>query len=247
MNIVASIEARMKSSRLPGKVLTQVCEKTILEHIIDRARQSKKINDIVVATTTSPEDEAIVDLCKKINVKYFRGSENDVLDRVTQAHQNSNTDIVVQLTGDSPFLDWDTIDKSIELFISSNVDYVSNTLVRTYPIGIRSQVYSLDLLRSVNSLRLSDRDREYVTTHICRNDTGKYSLKNLEAPKHLSYPKMRLTLDYPEDLLVVKEVYKSLFLKDNQFSLSDVVEFILKNKNIAKINENCVHVYKEGA
>jgi len=247
MNIVGSIEARMKSSRLPGKVLTKVCEKTVLEHIIDRAKQSKKINDIIVATTTSTEDDAIENLCRKININCFRGSEHDVLDRVTRAHQNSNTDVVVQLTGDSPFLDWDTIDKSIELFISSNVDYVSNTLVRTYPIGIRSQVYSLDLLRSVNSLSLSDRDREYVTTHICRNDTGEYSLKNLKAPEHLEYPKMRLTLDYPEDLVVVKNIYENLFLRDNQFSLSDVVEFILKNRNIAKINERCVHVYKEGA
>lgn len=247
MKIVASIEARMKSSRLPGKVMFKVCEKTILEHIIDRALQSLKITDVIVATTVSKEDDPIEKLCNDIGIPCFRGSEEDVLDRVSKAHQWFNTDIVVQLTGDSPFLDWKTIDKTIELFESSSVDYVSNTLNRTYPIGIRSQVYSLDFIKKINLLKLEKRDREYVTTHICRNAEEKYSLKNISAHKAVAYPKMRLTLDYPEDFSVVKKIYENLYQDCQYFSLEDVVNFLLNNKEILNINENCVHFYKEGA
>ena len=247
MIINASIEARMKSTRLPGKVLSKVCGKTILEHIYDRASQINSVNSVFVATSKDKEDDDIVKLCVDKNMKYFRGSESDVLDRITKAHEFFKTDVVLQLTGDSPFVDPNTAQKAIDCYLGSNVDYVSNTLERTYPVGIRYQIYSLQFLRKINNLDLSKRDREFVTTHICRNENDEYLLKNMKAPNDFKFPQMRLTLDYPEDLKVVNIVYNNLYKKNKFFTLAEVIKFMNENQEVANINKNCKQIYKEGA
>jgi spore coat polysaccharide biosynthesis protein SpsF len=247
MKIVCSIEARMKSSRLPGKVLEKVCGKPVLLHIVERVKRSKKIDQIVVATSTSPDDDKIVEFCCNHDISFYRGSEEDVLSRLVMCHRFTRTDVVVEITGDSPFVDPEVIDETIEAFMSSGADYVSNTLTRSHPIGIRSQVFSLSLLEECERETSDKKDREHVTTFICRNKEGRYTLKNVLSKKEHMFPKVRLTLDYPEDLEVTRKIYEKLYPEKNDFSLSDVLNFLSENPEIVKINENCKQVYKEGA
>ena len=247
MKIVCSIEARMKSSRLPGKVLKEVCGKPILLHIVERVKRASQVDEIIIATTSSPDDDKIVELCKKNNIKFYRGSEEDVLDRLTKCHDFSETDLVVEITGDSPFADPELIDETILAYLNTECDYVSNTLVRTHPIGIRSQVFSRKLLEEINSLVTLQKDREHVTTFICRNKDKKYKLVNVRAREAQYFPKLRLTLDYPEDFEVTKIIYENLYPENQKFSLDDVIDFLKRNPEVEKINKSCRQIYKEGA
>ena len=237
----------MKSSRLPGKVLEEVCGKPVLLHIVERVKRSKKIDQIVVATSTSPDDDKIVEFCCNNNISFYRGSEEDVLNRLVMCHRFTRTDVVVEITGDSPFVDPDVIDETIELFMSTDADYVSNTLTRSYPIGIRSQVFSLSLLEECEREAKNKKDREHVTTFICRNKAGRYNLKNVLSKKKHTFPKLRLTLDYPEDLEVTRKIYENLYPEKNNFNLDDILGLLSENPEIEKINENCKQIYKEGA
>ena len=247
MRIVASIEARMHSKRLPGKALKDVCGKPVLWHIVERIKRSKYVEDIVIATSVNSKDDAIVDFAQKNNIKVFRGDEDDVLKRLVQAHQEMETGVVVEITGDSPFVDPGVIDDTIETYLKGNFDYVSNTLTRSYPIGIRSQVFHIDLLKECERLAKTASDREHVTTFICRNEEKRYKLSNLLAPDHFNMPKLRLTLDYPEDLEVTRKIYETLYPKNNEFSLSDVIRFLNENEHVSVINKDCKQNYKAGA
>ena len=246
MKIIASIEARMKSSRLPGKVLKKICNKPVLLHIVERLKKSKHINDIVIATSLSKDDDVIEKFALKNNISYYRGSEEDVLKRLLGAHEYMKTDIVVEITGDSPLIDWEVVDKTIEMYLNNNVDYVSNTLKRSHPIGVRSQVFGINILKECENLAYLEKDREHVTTFICKNDNNKYKLLNYSAPKHLDYPRMRLTLDYQEDYDLINKIYEHFYPED-KFCLFDVIKFLNSNPDISSINKNCKQRYKEGA
>lgn len=246
MKIVASIEARMNSSRLPGKVLFDLCGKPVLLHIYERLKKSKYIDDVVIATSTAESDDVVSEFALLHNMCCYRGSEEDVLERLLQAHDYMKTDIVVEITGDSPLIDVEIVDETIKLYLENNVDYVSNTLVRSHPIGVRSQIFSIDILRECENLAKSKSDREHVTTFICKNDDKKYKLLNFKAKKELNYPKMRLTLDYPEDYQVIKQIYEN-FHPNTDFKLIDVINFVISNPKVASINKNCVQIKKPGA
>ena len=192
-------------------------------------------------------DDPIADFANKNGIKCFRGSEDDVLKRLVEAHEFMETDLVVELTGDSPFVDPDVIDETVELYFEGDCDYVSNTLTRSHPIGVRSQVFHLDLLKECENLSSQKHDREHVTTFICRNDDGKYRLKNYHSEEDQYFPTLRLTLDYPEDLEVTRKIYESLHPENPEFSLNDVLDFLSKNPEVKEINQNCKQIYKEGA
>ena len=247
MKIVASIEARMNSKRLYGKVLKEVCGKPVLWHIVERINRSKYVQDVVIATSTSGKDDAIIKFADKYNIMTYRGSEDDVLKRLVETHEYMNSDLVVEITGDSPFVDCDVIDQTIEMYLSSNCDYVSNTLTRTYPIGVRSQVFHIDLLKECDKLSTEKKDREHVTTYICRNEEGKYKLKNLLSPDIFNIPKLRLSLDYEEDFILTKKVYEALYPKNKEFKLNDIISFLDKRPDIVEINKHCKQEYKAGA
>ena len=155
--VVATIEARMTSTRLPGKVLLEIGGKPALEFMIDRVKQSRLVDDIVVATTVNSSDQPIIDLCNKMGCKYFRGSEEDVLLRVLEAAKSVDADIIMELTGDCPFIDPDIIDKVIELYSSGDYDYASNVVERSFPDGFDTQVFSVQSLEKVS--RLTDKQK----------------------------------------------------------------------------------------
>ena len=234
--IVASIEARMTSTRLPGKVAMQAIDKiSMLEFMISRVRLSRKIDEIILATTTNADDDILVKLCKNLGVKVFRGSENDVLSRVLNAHNHFDSDIIVELTGDCPLIDFNIIDLIISDYMNNNVDYSSNSHERSYPDGFDVQVFSKNLLNEISCKTVDNYDRENVSSYIYRS--GHYKLSSIIAPPELFWPELRVTLDDHGDLLLIRQIIEHLFpLHGVRFTALDIVKFLKNNLQLLKLN-----------
>lgn len=235
MKINISIEARMTSSRLPGKVLKLINGIPNLELMVNRIKNSQYVNDIIVATTINSQDDEIVNWCEKNNISYFRGSENNVYERVLQAHEKYNSDVIVELTGDCPLLEVKLIDECIDFYLKNDFDYVSTGIKITYPLGIAVQVYSLKTLKSVSTNReLEYQDMEHVTPYLYTS--GKYKIYNLEANEKHYMPDLSITLDTIEDFNLIETICKNF---DNiYFTLDDILDFIKKNPHLKEINKS---------
>lgn len=209
MKIGAVIQARTTSTRLPNKVLLDIVGKPALQHIIERLRQSKKLETIIVATTTNETDNSICDLCDKLGCFYFRGSENDVLTRVLEAAKAYGIDIIVEITGDCELIDWNIVDQLIGMYCNNDVDYCSNVLERTFPRGYDCQVFSTKLLERVNREVDNPIDKQHVSSWIYKNpkNKGKFRLLGLKAPKELNRPDLEITLDTESDLELMRWLF----------------------------------------
>ena len=166
MKIVATIEARMTSSRLPGKVMLNVLNKPILSYLVDRLKTISLIDEIVLATTSNKSDDILEEFANKNKINCFRGSENNVLERVINAGLEVNADLIVEVTGDCPILDPLIVDQTIRVFLNNNVDYVSNNHIRSYPDGMDVQVFKLQTLIQSSKLTNDKLDQEHVTLFI---------------------------------------------------------------------------------
>lgn len=235
LKIVASIEARMTSSRLPGKVLLNAIDDIcMLEFMIQRVKNSSFIDDIIVATTINKEDDPIIDLCNKMNIHFFRGSENDVLSRVLKAHEFLNSDIIVELTGDCPLIDPEIIDKVILEYLNGDYDYVSNDHIRSYPLGLDVQVFSKRILAGVNKKTKNVDDREHVSLYIYTS--GEYKLKAVIADDDLFWPDLRITLDDQGDYNFIKKIIENFYPYTGfHFDSKDIIKFINNNKDLLKL------------
>lgn len=235
--ILCIIQARMGSSRFYGKVLKEVCGKTILEHIIARLKNSKKIDEIAVATTTAEVDNAIFDLCISKGISVFRGSEPDVLDRFYQAAKQFEAkagDEIVRITGDCPFADPVIADKVIELFERENTDYGANVNPPTYPDGLDVEVVKYSVLEKIWEEAKLMSDREHVTWYI-RRQPEVFSISNLVS--ETDYSDMRWTVDEPEDFEVIKAIYENLYKEDKIFLMQDILDFTAKYSEITEKNK----------
>ncbi|MBP6342781.1 MAG: glycosyltransferase family protein [Candidatus Omnitrophica bacterium] len=235
MKIVATIEARMTSSRLPGKVLMPAADKPMLEILIRRLQKAGKINEIVVATTTNKDDDPVVALAQKLNVGHFRGSENDVLSRVLGAAHNYNADLIVEITGDCPLIDSVIVDHVIDLYQKSDCDYASNVDPVTFPIGMDAQVFSTQLLERSDREGKTMEDREHVSWYIRHHPNMKRV--NLPAPQELYWPELGLTLDEAKDFALLKNIVEH-FCPDLFFSCGDILKYLRKNPELLKINQD---------
>ena len=236
--IIAIIQARMGSSRLPNKSLMDIDGKTALEFMIDRVRKSNLVDDIVIATTTNQEDDMIADLCINNQINCYRGSENDVLDRYYQSAKKYEATIVVRLTSDCPLIDPDLIDETINLFIKKKVDYASNAVPpdkKKYPDGSDVEVFSFDALQRSWIETTDIKDREHVTFYMW-NKGKDFKTKMLE--NTCDWGKYRITVDYKEDLDLVRKIVKKL--KDNNLigSTKEIIEIIDAEK---LFNINSMH------
>lgn len=234
--IVATIEARMTSTRLPGKVLMPLAGKSTLERIIERLRCSKYIDDVIVATTTNTPDDAIIALCEKLDCHYWRGSEDDVLLRVLEATQSQKADIIVEICGDDPLIDWRHADRLIELFFEGEYDYVSNSLNKTFPIGFDVQVFPVSVLDEVNRISKDEYDHEHVSLYIY-NHPEKYKLGELKAEGKMKRRDIRLTLDTKEDYILLNTIFERLIPENPDFSAEDVVDLFNREPALADINK----------
>lgn len=234
--IVSTIEARFASSRLPGKTLLKICGKPTLELIIERLKRSRFIDEIVIATTVNPDCNGIEELAKRLGVGCFRGSEDDVLDRVLRAAKAYKADIIVEITGDETLIDPVIVDETIAYYLKNKFDYVSNILERRYPRGLDTQVFATSVLEEVSRITNDPADRENVSLYIYEHPEI-YSLGKVVAPGELNHPDWRWTLDTKEDFEFLKIVYEALYNTKKDFDTYDVLNFIKKNPHVLKINE----------
>jgi spore coat polysaccharide biosynthesis protein SpsF len=206
---VVTIEARMGSSRLPGKVIMEIGEKTVLRRMIERVKRSKLIDDIVVATTTNFLDDEIEEECKKIGVKCFRGSEKDVLSRVLEAAKQYQADLIIELTGDCPLIDPSHIDDAISYYENHDLDYVYNRELLGLPDGFDVQVFSVDLLNSISKLTIDPIDRVHVTWYVRKNPhLFKIGCPPIDEYSPRYWPDLALTLDEMEDFVLIKQIFE---------------------------------------
>lgn len=235
--IVGIIQARTGSSRLPGKVLSKAVGKTMLEHMIERISTSKKLDKIVIATTTKKNDDEIVELCQKLNIDFFRGSENDVLSRYQQASEMSNASTVVRLCSDSPILDGTIIDNVVDEYVHGDYDYVGNLEPgpRTYPDGLSVEVFSSKLLNEADKNAKKPSEREHVTFYMWMQPK-KFKLHRADYKSDLS--KFRFNLDYKDDYIFLKKIFEHFYPKNKFFTMEDVVAWLNANDKVFKINSH---------
>ena len=227
----------MSSSRLPGKVLMKCMGKPMIEHQINRIKKSKLINEIIIATTTNKNDDILVDFCKSKKIKFFRGSELNVLDRVLKCAQNSSTDIIVETPGDCPLVDYRIVDKAIDLYLKHDFDYVCNNLIPSFPGSFDVQVFSTETLFKVSQLTNDPIDQEHVSLYIYRNQ-DKFKCKNFIANAKQYAPDLSFQLDTLSDYQAISKIFESLYENNNFFKCEDVINLIKSNPSIKEINMN---------
>lgn len=236
MRIVATIEARMTSTRLPGKVLLPAGGKPMLTHLVDRLKAVPSLQEIVIATTVNTADQPLVDLAASAGIACFRGSENDVMARVIGAAESVQADVVVEITGDCPIIDPQIVEQIIRIFVANKADYVSNAHVRSYPDGMDVQVFSLDTLRRSAAMTQSKLDREHVTLHI-RQHPELFSHLHVLAPPEIHWPELGLTLDEPKDYELITQVIEALQTEKPLFSCLDAVRLMRSKSELLNINQ----------
>ena len=231
-----SIEARMTSTRLPGKVLKIINGKPALEIMVNRVKESKLADNIIIATTINKQDDQIIRWCELNNLSYFRGSENNVYDRIVKAHQKFNTNIIVELTGDCILISAELIDHAINIYLKNDYDYVSVS----DPLGMGAQVYSLKTLQSVAVGReLEYLDKEHVTPYLYTS--GKYKKFETKIYDNLDCPNISFPLDTIEDLKLIENICKNF--NDFNFSLEDIIKYIKNNPELVNLNK---HIKRKG-
>lgn len=236
--VVASIEARMSSSRLPGKVLMDVGGVPALTRLVRRLRQVERLDGVVLATTTSSADDALVAWARTVDVPVFRGSEEDVLERVVRAHESQGSDLVVEVTGDCTLLDPGTIEVGIETFLGNDCDVVCNVRTPSFPMGADVQVFRLSALQEVERTVHDPAVREHVSLHFYENP--RYRVIHMFAPPRWRDPTMRLQLDYEEDLAFIREVYAHLEPEHGDaFGLEEIMALCRKHPELPAINRHC--------
>ena len=237
MKIVATIEARMSSTRLPGKVMMPVLGKPILHYLVEMLKSVPSIDEIVLATTINKTDDRLIEFAISENISYFRGSEDDVMLRVVEAADSVSADIVVEITGDCPIIDPQIVEQTILMYMANNADYVSNGHVRSFPDGMDTQVFALDILKKSLSMTNELLDHEHVTLHI-RDNPQLFTKINFVAPPELDWPELGLTLDEQHDYNLLKIIIEHFSQESILFSCLDVVQFLRSRPDLVAINNN---------
>lgn len=238
MRVTATVQARTGSSRLPGKVLMPIGGRPMLARQIERIRRSRLVDDIVIATTTSPADDAIADLAADCGVGVYRGSEDDVLGRIAGLLAERDVDIHVELIGDSPFTDPQIVDETIGFYLKNmdTFDYVANGMRVTYPSGMEVSVYKGSLLVDIEAgVAADDPMREHVEVHLTRNAALRRC--NLAAPAWFLRPDLFLEVDTPKDLDMVTQVFGHFDAAGaSHFGLAQILEFLDDHPEVGDIN-----------
>jgi spore coat polysaccharide biosynthesis protein SpsF (cytidylyltransferase family) len=239
MKVIVITQARSGSTRLPKKVLLKIQKKTLLQIHVDRIKKAKLVDDVYIATTTKKSDAIIEELANKINVKCFRGSEDDVLDRYYQTIKNEKADLIVRLTSDCPLIDPKLLDEVIKEAILQDLDYYSNAIEERYPDGQDIEVFKFSALEKAWKEAKLKSDREHVTAYIRNNSSykgGKLFKSNNHGLKE-NYSHVRLTVDEAKDFEVIKLIIDALGAEEDWKTYAD---YYLLNENIKKINMSIV-------
>lgn len=227
----------MGSTRLPGKVMKQLKGQTVLYHVIERVKQAKMIDEIVVATTTLEEDDILAEKVKQYGIRVFRGSSENVLSRYYEAAKECEADVVVRITSDCPLIDPLIINKMLEFYNKHNYEVVTNAgsdlEKRTYPRGLDTEIFSFELLRNamINAEKMYH--IEHVTPYIYENSENIYHFMNDE-----DFSNYRCTLDTPEDFLLISKLYDELYQGEHSFYLKEIISIFQNNPDYFEINSH---------
>ncbi len=233
--IIGIIQARMGSTRLPGKSLLDLAGAPLLARVIERMQHCQTLDGLVLATTDQPEDAALVDLALDMGVAVYRGSVDDVLDRFVHAARLADAALIVRITADDPFKDPAVTDHAVRLWLErpDQLDYVSNTLEPTYPEGLDIEVFTRDALeRAAAEARLPS-EREHVTPYIWKHP-DRFRVLNFKHDRDLSH--LRWTVDYPQDLAFARAVYERLYRPGQVFLMDDILALLEREPELARLN-----------
>jgi spore coat polysaccharide biosynthesis protein SpsF (cytidylyltransferase family) len=241
--VVAIVQARMGSTRLPEKVLMDIGDRPMLWHVYERASRAALVNDVVVATSTESGDDAVESYCERNDIPCFRGSEEDVLERYYGAARDVGADTVVRVTADCPFLSPPVVDQAVGRYHASGTEYVTNIIEYTYPDGLDVEVFSFEALETAHEHASQPEEREHVTVYI--RESGDFETENVENPIDMTRYEVvdegtlpRWTVDYPEDMEFVREVYDRLTPRGHWvFDQQSVFELLEREPELAAIND----------
>ncbi len=236
--ILAILQARLSSTRLPGKVLKPILGRPMLELHLERLGRSKAIDKLIVATSDRSDDTPLEELCNRLGVSCFRGSLSDVLDRYYCAAGQYNPDIIVRLTGDCPLADPAVIDAGIDYFLKNDFDYVSNCVERTFPIGLDFEVFRFGSLEAAWREAVLPSEREHVTPFI-KNHRERFFIGHFTGPADLSHH--RWTVDEPDDFAFVTAIYEALYPDNPRFTTDDILALLVKRPELMRLNYHIEH------
>lgn len=240
MKIVAIVQARMTSTRLPGKVLLELPSGsgvTVLEHVIRRLKRVKLLDEIVVAIPTDKEEDVLVPIIEKENVKVFRGDKNNVLERYYKAAVEHKADVIVRITSDCPCIDPKIVNDFIEYFLKGNAVYATADFEKKLPKGLDVEVFSFAVLENTYENAETDYDKEHVTSFIYTTDKFSFRQLLLQPPKDIIAPGIRLTLDTPEDCNLLCGVFNHLYEANPFFDIYDIIDLFNKHPELKLINQ----------
>jgi spore coat polysaccharide biosynthesis protein SpsF len=240
-NVVAIIQGRMSSSRLPGKILLEIGGQPMLVQVVERVQKAQRVNRVVVATTTDPSDDPVEHLCKKHSYACYRGSQFDVLDRFYQAARIQDADVVVRVTADCPLIDPQVIDRTIQAFFDHNADFAANRLPppwkRSFPIGLDTEVCSFQALEHAWKEAVLPYEREHVMPYLYEEE-GRFRVVTIDAEQDWGH--LRWTVDTAEDLETVRSLF-TLFGKREVLSWLDVLSIWQAHPELEMINAQVRH------
>jgi spore coat polysaccharide biosynthesis protein SpsF len=202
--------------------------------MIMRVKKLNFLTNIIIATTTNPKDEKIVSIAKKLKVNFFKGSENNVLDRVIKSAEKFNSDLIIRATSDCPVIDLDLVDQAYKMYLNNRVDYLSNGMIRSYPLGMDVEIFKLSTLKKSLKFAKTPDCKEHITLAI-RKYPNVFKHLKIIAPKSIYYPNLSLTLDYKEDAILLKKIIN--FFWGKKYNCLDLIKFLKRNKKIVKTTQ----------
>ncbi|MBI3601351.1 MAG: glycosyltransferase family protein [Candidatus Omnitrophica bacterium] len=231
---VASIEARVGSTRLPAKVLREIMGRSMLELMIERVKKARRIDEIIVATSVNPKDDVLEQLALRMGVKCYRGSEEDVLSRVLEAVKSVAGDHIIELWGDTPLIDPAIIDDAVRYYQDNDFDCVGTD--KGYPWGMSILIFPTAILEEVHGITNDPVDRENVSNYIYEHPQ-RYTISNLPCPRHLYRPEVRLTVDEGPDFEFVSRIFEALHPNNPYFDTQNILMFLDAHPELLEINK----------
>jgi spore coat polysaccharide biosynthesis protein SpsF len=230
--VVTFIQARVKSVRLPQKVLLPLEDRLLIEHVIERLKRTKIPDEIIICTSTHPDDRILIEIAERNKIGWFAGGEEDVLDRFIRAAEQSRADVVVRTTGENPLVDPSFLDRTVREHLERGTEYTS---VEGLPSGVRAEVIDAAALKKAHKLAANPEKSEYMTLYF-REDFFKVHF--IEAEERLKRPQYRLTVDTPQDMELMRQIYKALYKPGETIPLEEVIRFLDNHPETALINSH---------
>jgi spore coat polysaccharide biosynthesis protein SpsF (cytidylyltransferase family) len=235
-NVSVVLQARMGSTRLPGKVLADIAGKPMLQHVVERARRIPGATNVILATSADPANAPLIASAHAWGVPAYAGSESDVLDRYYQAAKKFGADVIVRVTADCPLIDPAVSGRAVKEFLDNDFDYVSNTNPPTYPDGLDTEVFSVDALDRAWHEATLPSEREHVTPYLWKNPT-RFRIHNVQNGRDLS--NLRWTVDHPDDLMFVRSVYARMLERGiRDFGMAEVLALLQEEPELADVNRD---------